>query len=109
MKKLYIIVRADLPPGAQLAQSCHVVSAFAVAHPELHRAWHADGQNLVCLQVPDRRALELLGSEISPQAFASFSEPDFGGELTALAMSDDAARRLSTLPLALRAPRDCAA
>jgi peptidyl-tRNA hydrolase len=109
VKKLYVIVRADLPPGAQLAQSCHVVSAFAVAHPELHRAWHTDGQNLVCLQVPDRRALEVLDNEISPQARAAFVEPDFGGELTALAMSDDAARYLSSLPLALRTPRDRAA
>lgn len=108
MKKLYVIVRADLPPGAQLAQSCHVVSAFAVAHPELHRAWHTGGQNLVCLQVPDRRALEYLGNEICPAAYAAFSEPDYGGELTALAMSDDAARWLSSLPLALRAAKAAA-
>ena len=35
MEKLYIIVRRDLAPGAQCAQSCHAMHAFVNEHPAL--------------------------------------------------------------------------
>lgn len=34
MEKLYIIVRADLPAGAQVAQSCHAMRLFVHEHPD---------------------------------------------------------------------------
>lgn len=40
MEKLYIIVRGDLPAGAQCAQACHAISTFAAEHPEVHLSWH---------------------------------------------------------------------
>lgn len=107
MEKLYVVVRADLAPGAQLAQSCHAVSAFATAFPDLHRDWHEHGQNLVVLAAADEQALCRLADRIEAGGIlgARFYEPDFGDALTAFAVSDAAARQLSSLPLALREPK----
>ncbi len=112
MNRLYVVTRADLHPGAQLAQSCHAVSAFAALHPEAHAEWHLSAQNLVVLQVPDEAALLALLERATlgeAERSASFREPDFGDQLTAVALSGDAARMLSSLPLALREPRRAAA
>lgn len=40
MSKLYVVTRGDLSAGAQCAQSCHALSAFAHFEPEVHRSWH---------------------------------------------------------------------
>lgn len=111
MDRLYVIARSDLPPGAQLAQSCHAVSAFAHLHRAEHDAWQANDQNLVVLSVENESAPgELLRVvDGSGAKVAAFHEPDFGNQLTAFAVSGDAARLLSSLPLALRAPRAQAA
>jgi hypothetical protein len=111
MERLYVIVRADLSAGAQLAQSCHAVSAFAYRYRVEHDAWQANDQNLVVLSVENESALgELLCVVAGSGAkVAAFHEPDFGNQLTAFAVSGEAARLLSSLPLALRAPRAQAA
>lgn len=113
MEKLYVVVRADLPPGAQLAQSCHAVSAFAADYPKAHEDWHRHGQNLVVLQIPDEAALSrLLEFAIESDAIervSLFREPDFDDQLTACAFDDGISRYVSSLPLALRAPRSVAA
>ena len=57
MQRLYVVVRADLAPGAQLAQSCHALSAFAHQYRAEHEAWQSGEQNLVVLSVPDENAL----------------------------------------------------
>jgi len=111
MQKLYVVTRSDLSPGAIVAQSCHAVSAFAVRFPDEHRAWHAHGQNLVVLGAPDEQALDRLMNTLEDThqiPCAAFFEPDLSDSLTAFAVSDRAAKLLSCLPLALRAPR-CAA
>ncbi len=106
MEKLYIVVRADLPPGAQIAQSCHALRAFVEKYPGLDRQWHDTGGNLVCLSIEDERELQSLladaiyGDEI---ACAWFCEQDLGGQLTAIALDSRARRLVSNLPLALRA------
>ena len=112
MQKLYVVTRSNLSPGAIVAQSCHAVSAFAVRFPDEHRAWHAHGQNLVVLAAHDESALDWLmraleGVQQIP--CVAFFEPDLDNALTAFAVSDRAAKLLSQLPLALRAPRcsDC--
>ena len=108
MDKLFVITRSDLNPGAQLAQSAHALSAFACAFPDEHRAWHEGSNNLVALSVPDEAALQrLLQTAVCRLvACAQFREPDFGDELTAVALfGDKAARLVSSLPLALRPSR----
>lgn len=104
MDRLYVVTRSDLKPGAQLAQSCHAVASFAVAHPEAHRAWATGEANVVCLSAGDELELERLLEQAARAALpsAAFREPDLGGELTAIALAGDAARLVSTLPLALR-------
>jgi peptidyl-tRNA hydrolase PTH2 len=108
MKRLYVVVRADLEPGAQLAQACHAVSTFAVDYPVAHEEWQRGEQNLVVLQVPDELALRnLIGRAADAQIarYCGFHEPDFGNALTSAAFDDSVARLVSQLPLALRAPR----
>jgi hypothetical protein len=56
MTKLYIIVRADLPAGAQCAQSCHALRAFIDAYPALDQAWHSGSNNIVILQTPSENS-----------------------------------------------------
>ena len=110
MERLYVIVRSDLPPGAQLAQSCHALSAFACAHPDLHREWHTGGQNLVVLAIRDKFTLAglLYDAANSGVEHARFHEPDFGNELTAIALGANARRLVASLPLALKTPKQAA-
>lgn len=106
MDRLYIVTRADLPPGAQIAQSCHALRAFVELHPELDLAWHEAGGNLVVLSVENERALERLYThavDVEGLAGASFCEQDYADALTAVALEGSAQKLLSSLPLALRA------
>lgn len=107
MRKLYVVVRADLAPGAQLAQSVHAASAFAALYPAQHAAWQARDQVLVVLAIRDESALaELLRRAMGQGVLsAGFHEEDMNRELTACAFSGDVAKLVSSLPLALRAPR----
>lgn len=94
--RLYVVVRADLPPGLQCAQACHVARAFrdAPSHDE----------NLIVLEAPNEEALRSLLLQAGPTAScAAFSEPDLGWQLTAIALSGPKVPELvSSLPLALR-------
>lgn len=101
MDRLYLVTRADMPPGDQATQAAHALSAFAVDHPELHRAWHSNGKNLILLAIPDEPALRALYATTDVEK-ACFTEPDMNGELTAIALSGAARRAVSCLPLALR-------
>jgi hypothetical protein len=107
--KLFMVVRADLSPGAQLAQSTHAAVAFAFTHPDAARSWHAASNNLVALAAPDREALERIHDRAicAPGVMiVRFHEPDFDGALTAIALhGDGAGKLLSNLPLALRPAR----
>ena len=107
--KMFVVVRADLPAGAQAAQACHALVAFGIAHPELVRAWHDDSNNLVVLAAPDRAGLEQVYDRAACErgvAVTRFHEPDFDGALTAVALHGSTAHKLvSSLPLALRPAR----
>lgn len=105
--KVFVVVRDDLPAGAQLAQSCHALRLFGAEHPEVDAAWYAGSNNLVCLQVPGLAALLALGRRAASREIpcSTFREPDFGGAATALALGPSGARLVSSLPLALRPKR----
>jgi len=110
--KLYIIVRADLSPGARAAQACHASNAFLFAHPEAARSWSRDSNNLVCLEIADEAALLALADKAAQLSipYTLFHEPDFDNQATAVAMMSPQAKRLtSTLRLALRDAVDRAA
>jgi hypothetical protein len=97
MKRLYVVVRDDLPPGLQMAQACHV--AF-----EYGRYGSEDvGDNLIALHASHARLRELEAQAVAlGLSHQSFREPDLGGELTALALTTSARPLVSDLPLALR-------
>lgn len=104
MEKLYVIVRADLAPGLQIAQACHAVQTFCLAHPTTFHNWAAGPGNLVVLHAPDQMSLGVMAKTAAKQGAltAAFNEPDLGNELTAIALCGMSAHKLlSQLPLAL--------
>jgi len=102
--KLYIIIRADLDPGAQLAQACHAAFQFGIDHKTVTDYWHLKSNNLVLLSVPNEATLKHLATRIQDAGLAhsTFREIDFDNAVTALALEPDGRRLVSNLPLALR-------
>lgn len=104
--RLYIVVRADLPAGLQVAQAIHAAFQFSQQHPDLVRPWHQDSQYLVVLAAPSEHALRALSAKAMQRGLphSTWTEPDLGDEATAIAFAPgEAARRLcSSLPLAMR-------
>lgn len=103
LKRLYVVVRADLPAGLQLAQACHATRSFGLEQPELDV-----GENLVVLHAKDAAALGTLVETARKEDLpvVPFHEPDLDGAITAAAFTGAAQKLLSTLPLALRPARD---
>jgi hypothetical protein len=106
LEKLYTVVRSDIPAGAQVAQSCHALAAFASHHPEAFQGWaEPEQRNIVCLAAPSKAALELVLATLQQHGArcAEFRETDLGDELTGIACGEEGAKLLSSLPLAGRA------
>lgn len=103
MDKLYIVVRADLPPGMQIAQACHALRQFTSVHSEIDRAWYEGSNNLVVLQVPGEDELFDLLARAGEIPITSFREPDLDDDVTAIAIGPQGSGLVSQLPLALRA------
>ena len=105
--KLYVIVRADMPPGCQASQLAHAAQEFCFAHPALAQTWREVSNRIALLAAPDVAALEALALRAGDHgvALAMFRDPDEAPELTALALAPgDVARKLCRkLPLALAA------
>lgn len=88
-------MRADLSPGAQIAQAVHAAHEFALEHPDVSR----ETGTVVALAVADEHSLlehaDILSGWCSPliaavKPFVLFHEPDLG-EHTALACVSDGA------------------
>ena len=101
---MYIAVRADLPYGAQLAQTAHAAFQFCAENPEQFHSWHTASNYVVVVAVPDENALTALASRaiLRDIGMSAVREPDLDDELTAIALEHgDAARALcANLPLA---------
>lgn len=98
-ERLYVVVRADLPIGLQLAQAAHAAVQFERCCPELQH------ENLVVLHVPDEDALDALCNRLGALGageWTCFLEPDLGNAPTALAADGTAAvkKLVRHLPLA---------
>ncbi len=104
MDRLYVVVRSDLPPGSQLAQSCHACGAYAATHTDDYLAWVRGESNIVCLSASSKDELEGLLAQAEARGIksAAFREPDYAGELTAIALEEGARKIVSNLPLALK-------
>ena len=101
--RLYLVVRADLPPGQQAVQAAHAMREFAAHHPETERAWYESSNTLALLTVEDEAALRALLMQAFPKGLkvSPFHEPDRGGEMTAVAFEPGAKKLMRRLPLAL--------
>lgn len=100
--KLYVVVRDDISPGLQAAQSVHAALSFAQEFPKVTSQWHRISDYVIILSVKDLDALEHEFSRI-PVNKVMFFEPDLGDEPTAFStLGYEAGTLLSHLPLALR-------
>ena len=104
MNKLFVVVRADLEPGLQLAQSGHAIVAFQHSYAREYEEWYRSSNNLVVLSAANKEELAKLAYDLTLKGIsvAMFREPDLGDELTAISVGPEGQRFLSSLPLALR-------
>jgi len=85
MKKLYVLVRKDLPTSYQAVQAGHAVAEWLI-HDQ---SWK--NGTLIYLGVNNEKELLRWGSKLKNKdiPFVTFKEPDIGNELTALASHTD--------------------
>lgn len=103
MLKLFIIVRADLDPGLQIAQAVHAAVQWVVEDPDLSHVWHKKSNNVVVKHVKDEVALLDLANKAEARrcVVERFQEPDLANAVTAVAVvGAEANALLRELPLA---------
>ena len=86
--KLYIVVRADLLPGQQLAQSVHAAFQFSKEHPNIAINWMKKSNFICVLQIKNESELANLAVKTIKLnlAHSEFREPDYNNSLTAIAI-----------------------
>ncbi len=111
-ERLYVVVRADLPIGLQLAQVVHAALQFG--------RYVGERETVVVLHAPDEAALGAISDVLAlvdanrdadvwkPLHWVMFQEPDLDMQLTAVAADGTAEvkRALRHLPLAFKSSRD---
>lgn len=104
--KFYLITRRDLSVGEQLAQTNHALSQFAYENPLQFREWVEKSNYIVILSTESETQLKEIKQKLINQeiTFSEFIEPDYGNQLTSIAISpihsDEIRRMFSSLPLA---------
>lgn len=85
--KLYVVVRQDLAPGYQIAQSLHAFREYIEQHPESEREWYKSSNTIAILGCENEEELvSLIGlAEGREIRHSPFREPDMGDALTACA------------------------
>jgi len=101
MERLYVVVRADLPAGAQLAQAVHAGIAFALRNWWRAARWFIRSNNLAVLAARAEAHLAVLISK-APGPRIELRGPDLKESLSAVAFGGDVQKLFSSLPLALR-------
>ena len=106
VQKLIVITRRDLTPGYQAVQAAHAAIEFQHEHPEIAKEWNTYSKYLIFLSVENEKELKrfLQKIQIRDLKYTTFTEPDIGNQLTAIALepSDESHRLTSHLPLALK-------
>lgn len=104
--KLYIIVRNDLAPGAQLAQSCHVAFSFSQEFPKITSHWMKESNYICVLSIENEQELVKLIDKARnlDLRFSIFRESDLEDQITAIALEPgERSRKLCrNLKLALK-------
>ncbi len=87
-RKMYVIVRGDLPPGLRAAQAGHAIAEICLRQNRA-ASWNLDplGNYLIILEVPDEGALLEAFQLVKSYNICRemFREPDLRSEATALA------------------------
>lgn len=101
--KLYVIVRADLSPGAQAVQGMHAMRQFIDDYPEEEKEWFQVSNHVAFLKVDDEAALLKMAERLSRRGMivSVFREPDLDHSLTALATNHRSREYVAHLKLAL--------
>lgn len=89
-QKLYVVTRADISPGYQIAQSVHAAVEATVRTPENVRKFPV----VICLEAKDEEHLLCL----APVNASIFYEPDLNDEATAFSLWCDGSQ-FCELPL----------
>jgi len=108
MLKLFIVVRADLDTGLQLAQAVHAAVQWVIEDPDLSSIWHEKSNNVVVKHVSNEDSLLKLAAAGKTKGCAveAFKEPDLNGATTAVAFVGVGANALlRELPLAFQPAR----
>ena len=103
-QKLYVVVRADLTYGQQMAQAIHAFREFGAKFPEQELDWYLNSNYICVLQVPTAHDLLDLKLKTAELGFRSawFLEPAYGNSVTAIAFepTPEMSKFLQYLPLA---------
>lgn len=86
MKKLFVLIRTDLPSSYRAVQAGHVVAEFVLNRPN---SW--TNETLIYLGVKNLFRLEIIKDKFIKQDidFVEFKEPDLNDELTAIATTSE--------------------
>lgn len=107
--KMYILVRQDISPGYQIAQSVHAKDQFTHEFPKEENKWYQESNTIVVLGVPNEDALKAYAYLADSQGLkhSMFYEPDID-EHTALAIEpgEAAAKLCANLRIACRGYRE---
>lgn len=98
-EKLRIVTVRDIHPGAQLAQSAHAMSQFAVEYPVQFKDWYENSQYVACLSIENEESLLALAEKLRERGIAVsvFREPDYNHKATSIAIEAcEQARRLTS-------------
>lgn len=102
-ERLITIVRQDLIPGLQIAQTCHAVADFGLQFYNRFVEWNLNGNYIICLGVDNEEQLHIIHNEIEKAGLKNvcFYEPDID-ECTAICIepSDLTDELTKHLPLA---------
>lgn len=85
--KMYVLVRQDITPGYQIAQSIHAKDKFTHDYPKAEEKWYISSNTIVVLGVADEDELKLFDFLAQHQGLkrSMFYEPDID-QYTALAI-----------------------
>jgi len=114
--KLFTVVRSDMSPGYQLAQTLHAGIEFMYKKAKLKvvKEWKENSNTVICLSVFTEKSLVEAYIEATRLGYdpVCFTEPDIGDEFTSFAFigESDAGYKLersvtAKLPLALSSYR----
>lgn len=78
LSKMYVLVRQDITPGYQIAQSIHAKDQFNHEYPEVENEWYFGSNTIVVLGVENEEALKDFARRAANQnlKYSMFYEPD---------------------------------